>query len=132
MTGLEAGNRLNQDVVLQTLLLYGLERSLSDYLIEVRVNEMREVRSLAASMRAAMDSLKQATMEAQESLLVEVERGNTNAQKVRSMTKELKEANLEVEAFLGETGSNFTPSEASSTQQPRADANGVTLNTESK
>lgn len=93
---------------------------------------MREVHNLASSLKASVEALKKATLGAQEGLLVEVERGNVNAQKVRSLTKELKDANLEVEALLGESNSNFTLSEGSATHMPRTDANGVTLNTESK
>lgn len=90
---------------------------------------MREVRDFATAIRTSVEALRRTTEAAKGELMTEIQRGNVNAEKVRSMTKELKEANLEVESFLGETGSNFSNSEESNTQAPpRADINGVTLN----
>ena len=102
---------------------------------------MREVRDLAAGMKDAIASIRKSAADAKGSLAVEISRAQVNASKVSSFADELKEANLEVEEFLGETGSNFPSSEASITPAPagrkmmehtqsRTDLNGVTLNPE--
>lgn len=95
---------------------------------------MREVKNLAAGMKDAVASLRKLSADAKSNLDVEISRANVNAGKVNSLAKELKEANLEIEEFLGETGSNFPSSEESDTQPPdaagHADKNGVTLNKE--
>ena len=103
---------------------------------------MREVRDLAAGMKEAIASLRKASADAKAALSEEMSRATGNADKVRTFIKELKEANQEVEAFLGEAGSNFPPSEDSVIQQPhmrkmehtvrRADINGVMLNQEAE
>ena len=102
---------------------------------------MREVRDLAAGMKEAIVSLRQASADAKAALFEEMSRANANADKVRSFIKELKEANQEVESFLGEAGTNFPPSETPETvhshrkmehARPRADMNGVVLNTEAE
>lgn len=95
---------------------------------------MREIRDLAAGMKETIASLKKMNIAAKSELNSEVERANVNASKVKAFTKELKDANLEVESFLGETGSNFPTSEGSDTPQPsgtlelQADRNGVMIN----
>lgn len=102
---------------------------------------MQEVRDLANGMKDIIASLKRTNVAAKEGLMSEVTRSKVNAQKVKSFTKELSDANKEVEAFLGDTGSNFPSSEdldtqpqdgrkaaAEPTEQSRADANGVMLN----
>lgn len=94
---------------------------------------MQEVRDLATGMKEAVASLKRISIDARASLDVEIGRAKVNADKVKSLAQGLKEANLEVESFLGESKSNFTPSEGSDTQQQtglKTDVNGVTLNPE--
>lgn len=136
MTGLENGNRFSQDVVLRTLVEFGISKSLREWVSEVNrlawENEMREIKELSVGLRESLAALKSASAGAKASLVSEMERAKVNAQKVQSLAVELKEANKEVEEFLGETGSNFSSSEDSSTpappSQPRADMNGVTMN----
>jgi hypothetical protein len=93
---------------------------------------MKEVRDMAAGMREAIASIRKSSADAKNNLAVEIGRAQTNAAKVRSFTQELRDANLEVESFLGETNSNFQHSEDSDTQQSpsKPDVNGVTLNKE--
>ncbi len=94
---------------------------------------MREVRDLASTMKNSIAAMKKAVADAQSELAVEVDRSMGNAAKVKSVASELREANKEVEAYLGETGSNFPPSEGSNTQQPPTpDRNGVVLNKETE
>lgn len=92
---------------------------------------MREVRDLASTMRNTISAMKKAVTDAQAELATETDRAMTNAEKVRSVAGELREANKEVENYLGETGSNFPPSEGLNTQPPATDRNGVTVNQES-
>lgn len=92
---------------------------------------MQEVRDLASGMKEAVEALRKASADAKASLQAEILRANTNAEKVRSLTSGLKDANKEVEAFLGVTNSNFEP-EAAPKPAPRADINGVTLNLEAR
>lgn len=90
---------------------------------------MREVRDLAAGMRELIAGLRKDNAAAKSELHAEVARAKSNSQKVRSFARDLKEANLEVESMLGETGSNFPPLEESDTQAPNGqatDVNGVT------
>lgn len=92
---------------------------------------MREVRDLATGMREILTSLRKDNADAKSELELEVTRAKGNAEKVKSFTKDLKEANLEVEAMLGETGSNFPTSESSTLRQSghvTTDLNGVTRN----
>lgn len=93
---------------------------------------MREVKELAAGMKDVLASLRKSSADAKSAFMSEVERAKVNADKVKSVAKELSDANKEVEDFLGDTGSNFPPSEGSNTQPPalKADANGVTKNPE--
>lgn len=73
------------------------------------------------------------TVDAKNELVEETKRAIDNASKVRSFTKDLKDANGEVEALLGDTGSNFPP-EDGNTPPPdglKHDINGVRL-TEAK
>lgn len=101
---------------------------------------MREVHDLASGMREAIASIRKNAVDAKNGLASEIVRANVNADKVKSLTDDLKEANKEVESFLGESGSNFPPSGDSNTQQqdglnkgvqtgvkPETDINGVTL-----
>lgn len=90
---------------------------------------MKEVRDLASGLKESIAAIKKSNLDARNSLDAEIARAQINAGKVNSFTKDLKEANLEVESFLGETNSNFPPSDVLPTPA-QADANGVTLNTE--
>jgi membrane protein involved in colicin uptake len=134
MTGLENGNRFSQDVVLRTLVEYGLSRDLEAWVCQenqlVWENEMREIKELAVGLKESLAALKSASAGAKASLLSEMNRAKVNAEKVQSLAVELKEANAEVEDFLGETGSNFPSSGDSSTPPPKPDINGVTINQE--
>lgn len=134
MTGLENGNRFSQDVVLRTLVEHGLSKALFQFVSSenelVWENEMREIKELAVGLKESLAALKSASAGAKASLVSEMQRATVNAQKVHSLAAELKEANTEVEDFLGESGSNFPSSETSSTPAPKLDSNGVSLNTE--
>lgn len=88
---------------------------------------MREVKDLASGVRDAVANVKKMTLEAKAALDAEIARSNVNTDKIKSLTKELKDANTEVEAALGETGSNFPQSE-----ERKTDLNGVTLKGPSK
>lgn len=134
MTGSDNGNRLDQDHVLCTLLLSGVSQSLEDFVAsenrKLWVEQMREVKELAAGMKEVLAGLRKDSANAKGQFMAEAERAKINANKVRSLAVELSEANKEVEEFLGETGSNFPPteaSEASPTPLPKADINGVTI-----
>ena len=93
---------------------------------------MREVHDLAAGMKDAIAGIKKLAVDAKNGLNMEINRAQANASKVTALTADLKEANLEVEGFLGETGSNFPPSGTGSPIPPssggKADINGVTKN----
>lgn len=134
MTGLENGNRFSQDVVLRTLVEYGLSKAVLQWVSEenqlVWENEMREIKELAVGLKESLAALKSASAGAKSSLVSEMQRATVNAQKVQSLAIELKDANKEVEDFLGETGSNFSSSETSSTPAVKSDVNGVTVNPE--
>jgi len=151
-TDLVSGNRLTQDLSLQSLILSQLERQLdagvsllnqgySLILAESVEDNMQEVKDLAAGMRGLMANLRKLNVDAKNRLTSEVTRAEVNAQKAMSLASELSDANKEVEDFLGESGSNFPPSEASDTQpqvgekrkieEPqirKGDINGVVLN----
>jgi hypothetical protein len=137
MTDLVTGNRLLLDPALQFLILNQLSWALDSevnwqnhliYSSIVREKDMREVHDLAAGMKEMIAGVKRAAAEAKNSLSAEINRAHVNADKVKSMTDDLKSANLEVEDFLGESGSNFPPSGNSDTPHAHADSNGVTLN----
>lgn len=131
-TGLENGSRFSQDVVLRTLVEYGVSRSLKLWVLRenqlVWENEMREIKELSVGLRESLAALKSVSVGAKAALVSEMAIAKVNAQKVQALAAELHEANKEVEAFLGETGSNFSSLEDSST--PKPDSNGVTLNKE--
>jgi len=143
------GNRFKQDLPLQSHILSQLGRQLD---ADVRLlnqghsllpaesveDNMQEVRDLAAGMRGLMADLRKLNVDAKNKLTSEVERAHVNAQKAMSLAGELSDANKEVEEFLGESGSNFPPSEVSDTppvagskeapHYPRTLSNGVTVN----
>lgn len=89
---------------------------------------MREVHDLASGMKDAINKIKQAAADAKSGLHAEIGRAQVNAGKVQAMTADLKAANLEVESFLGESGSNFPPGEDSNTHELGSpDRNGVRI-----
>lgn len=98
---------------------------------------MKEVHDLAAGMRQAIAGIKQAAVDAKSNLASEISHAQANADKVNSLTADLRAANKEVDDFLGEVGSNFPPSGVDSSIPPstgnsvtgKADINGVILNT---
>lgn len=137
MTGSGIGNHL--DPVSKLLIQYGVKRELNDEINRLiffsllgQMN-MREVKNLASGMKDAIAKIKQLNTDAQSGLQSEMNRAAVNAEKVKAFTKELSDANKEVEDFLGDTGSNF-PTSDQNTQapigHPVADRNGVILNTE--
>ena len=84
---------------------------------------------MATGMMEAIASLKKSHVDAKSVLMSEIARANSNAEKVRALAQGLKEANQQVEAFLGQSGSNFPPEEVVVHLEPlRADINGVILN----
>lgn len=87
---------------------------------------MREVSGLAAVVRDTVNVMRKAHSDALERLNTEVTNSKVNLAKVNSFTDELQAANREMEASLGDTGSNFPTSTPS--QPPLTDSNGVTLN----
>ena len=70
---------------------------------------MKEVTNLAKVLQATVNQLKNAHAAALAAFHSEVSHSNANLAKVNSITAELATANKEVEAALGETGSNFPP-----------------------
>lgn len=94
---------------------------------------MKEVRDLATAVQTAVANLKATNQSVLTNFNAEVQRANVNADKIRSFTLDLKNANAEVEASLGDTGSNFPPSSTAtseaSTVRATTDRNGVTINT---
>ena len=99
---------------------------------------MQEVRDLATSMKEAMDFIRKFSTDSRTAFAAEVDRAKANVSKIQSMTQQLKDANSEVEAFLGTAGTNFPPAEptyqkyegfAELTLQ-KTDINGVTINPE--
>ncbi len=154
-TDLVIGNRLTQDLSLQLLILSQLERHMdvgvnllnqgySLILAESVEDNMQEVKDLAAGMRGLMADLRKLNVDAKNKLTSEVTRAQVNAQKAMSLATELSDANKEVEDFLGESGSNFPPSEVLNTPpvvgekrtiehtypRSRTLPNGVTINEE--
>lgn len=87
---------------------------------------MREVSDLATSMKGAISALRKIHADARAEFEKEVTRANLNAGKVKALTSGLKEANSQVESFLGEAGTNFPP-ETEVSEKPHTDLNGVTL-----
>jgi hypothetical protein len=148
------GNRLIQDLSLQSLILSQLERQLDAGVsllnqgyplipVESVEDNMQEVKDLAAGMRGLMADLRKVNVDAKNKLTSEVARAHVNAQKAMSLATELSDANKEVEDFLGESGSNFPPSGTLATPpvvgekregehypRSRTLANGVTVNEE--
>lgn len=142
MSDLGNGSRLENDTHLQWLILKHLEYTLDKEVSEqnrlissqyARDEDMREIKDLASGMKQTIANLKQMTVNAHGALNAEIKHAQTNAQKVQAFTQELKDANLEVDGFLGETGSNFPSSEDLDTQAApstltKADINGVSKN----
>ena len=136
---LASGNRLRYNAALQILVLKQLERILEteviyiNRLIYLQEDQMKEVHDLATGMKELIASIKRDSANAKGALVTEAMRAKDNAAKVHSIAADLKEANKEVEEFLGETGSNFPPAgETLNTPavKPKTDINGVTLNPE--
>jgi hypothetical protein len=92
-----------------------LNQGYSLILAESVEDNMQEVKDLAAGMRGLMANLRKLNVDAKNRLTSEVSRAQVNAQKAMSLATELSDANKEVEDFLGESGSNFPPSEDSVT-----------------
>lgn len=92
---------------------------------------MQEIKSLASTMSEAFTLLKKIHADANTTLNAELARAHDNATKVKSLIAGLKEANQQVEAFLGETNTNFPPAEEPVKAEPefkqKTDINGVTL-----
>lgn len=98
---------------------------------------MREVKELASTIKDAVAGLRKTNESVKSAFHAEVARAVGNADKVRAFTAELKDANIELEASLGETGSNFPTSEDSGSQEGAntlkvTNANGVTINPEAQ
>ena len=92
---------------------------------------MREVRNVAEVMRETMRQLKADSVAAVGEFQKEVSVSQEQMGKVRALTSELKEANQEVSAMLGESGSNFStkvPASENSGVTTKPDINGVTVN----
>lgn len=98
---------------------------------------MREVKDTANSIKGLLDKLKQSTLDAQAAFGEQVNRGIENAGKLKAAASDLRDANLTMEAVLGDTGSNFPPTETSAAPTPatsvnanlgQADINGVSIN----
>lgn len=77
-------------------------------------DDMREVKEAAASLKSLMEGLKKSTLDAQAAFGEQVNRGIENAGKLKAAASDLREANQTMEGLLGDTGSNFQPTEASS------------------
>jgi hypothetical protein len=135
---LATGHRLQYSPALQLLILTQVNWELESELryqchlsCSVRELEMREVHDLAAGMKDAIAGIKKLAVDAKAGLNSEVSRAQSNANKVLALTADLKAANLEVEAFLGDTNSNFPPTGTDSNTPLSTgthDINGVTLN----
>lgn len=96
---------------------------------------MREVKDAAASLKDIVLKLKQSTLDAQKAFHEQVDRGIENAGKLKAAASDMREANLMMEGVLGDTGSNFPPTETSAEHTDHsndhlthADVNGVSLN----
>lgn len=68
---------------------------------------MREVRNVAQVIRETVKTLRAQAAVGAQAFQDEVAKTKVNMEKLGSLTKELKAANLEVETALGESGSNF-------------------------
>jgi hypothetical protein len=119
----------------QLLILSQLERSLDAHVLKqnradrstyYRNIKMREVQGLADVVSSTVKRLKAAHLAATTRFKTEVANSETNLTKVSAFTDELATANKEMEAALGDTGSNFPTSEAAGS--PKPDINGVTVN----
>jgi hypothetical protein len=134
MTDSETGSVLDANPAWQLLILFqvGLELEATvRYLnqnpnVTAKEEPMREIRDMAAGLRDAVATLRKEASTAKSTFKSEFLRAQANTAKFKAFTQELKDANAEVEGFLGETGSNFPTSEDSSTP-PHPDINGVTL-----
>lgn len=138
---LATGHRLQYSPALQLLILVQVNWELEHEIVKqnrlnLREVQMREVHDLAAGMKDAIAGIRKLAVDAKNGLNTEIGRAQSNADKVRALTADLKSANLEVESFLGESGSNFPPSGGDSSTPPstgaHADVNGVTLNLDAK
>ncbi len=89
---------------------------------------MQEVRDLTAVLSDAISFVRQAHADAKDTLAAEIIKARANVDKVNSLTQDFKKANMELEAFIGGTSSNFPPPEDVSATIPGADVNGVILN----
>jgi len=99
---------------------------------------MQEVRDLTAVLSDAISFVRQAHATAKETLTAEVAKARVNVDKVTSLTQEFKRANLELEAFIGGTASNFPPADSelpgqekltgNNSHLTKPDINGVSLN----
>lgn len=88
---------------------------------------MQEIKNLAGTLTEAFALLKKIHVDAHSSLNAELTRAHDNASKVKSIVADLREANKQVEAFLGEANTNFPPVEEPSEFHQKTDINGVTL-----
>ncbi len=104
----------------------GHDRSISFLRYIEREVTMREISGLASAIRNTVATMRKAHADALDNLNREVTASKVNLDKVNAFTEELKAANLEMEASLGDTGSNFPTSVILPEQSP--DLNGVTLN----
>jgi hypothetical protein len=96
--------------------------------------DMRDVKQAAANIRDFVARIKEQTAQAQKGFLAEGNHALANADKLMSAAQDLKDANQMMEEALGDTGSNFPPSDvqSSGSLKPHPDINGVTLNPEAK
>jgi hypothetical protein len=95
-------------------------------LLRSKESHMREVKQLTGNLRDMMANIKKSALQAQSEFQSEGQRALDNAEKVHAVATELKDANKELEQLLGETGSNFSPTEGSSHTSEHL-INGVTL-----
>lgn len=98
--------QLDAELLWQNQLIY-LEAASAN---EWDEDDMKEIKNLSSSLKTMMDGVKSAAADAQAQFQAEAERAKTNAGKVVSVAQDLKTSNLELEAFLGESDSNFPPS----------------------
>lgn len=135
---MDIGSRLETDPQLWPYIQRGMEWELDQevrrqnrltFLSLARELKMREVKSLADELKQSLADVRQMTIDAKNELMDEAKRAIGNAGKVRSFTKDLKDANAQVEAFLGDSGSNFPPETLGDTPPPtgKHDLNGVRL-----
>lgn len=92
---------------------------------------MQEVRDLTAVLGDSIAFVRKAHADAKDSLASEIAKARANVDKVNSMVRDFKQANVELEAFISGTASNFPPTEVTSEPEafmPQTDINGVTLN----